>query len=152
MICALPTALATALADPSLLAPPLAVSASSAPAALAQTGADADLMHRVLFELRLNGFAWSITPWKLVGYLGVGLFGLRWVVQAMASRRARAPTMPLAFWLMSVAGSGMLLAYFIWGKNDSVGILSNLMPSLVYSYNLYLFFAARRRMQEGRLA
>jgi lipid-A-disaccharide synthase-like uncharacterized protein len=88
---------------------------------------------------------WSITPWKVIGYAGVGLFGLRWVVQALASRRARAPTMPLAFWLMSVAGSFMLLAYFVWGRNDSVGILSNLLPSIVYSYNLYLFFAQRRR-------
>jgi lipid-A-disaccharide synthase-like uncharacterized protein len=102
-------------------------------------------MDAVLFELAFNDFVWSITPWKLIGYAGVALFGLRWVVQAIASRRARAPTMPLAFWLMSVAGSLMLLAYFVWGKNDSVGILSNLMPSLIYSYNLFLYFEHRRR-------
>ncbi|MEM9384310.1 MAG: lipid-A-disaccharide synthase N-terminal domain-containing protein [Pseudomonadota bacterium] len=121
--------LATALADATPLIAP----------------APADPFRQVLFEVTFGGLAWSITPWKIIGYGGVTLFGLRWVVQALASRKAQAPTMPLAFWLMSVAGSLMLLAYFIWGKNDSVGILSNLMPSLIYSYNLYLFFRQRQR-------
>jgi lipid-A-disaccharide synthase-like uncharacterized protein len=39
---------------------------------------------------------------------------------------------------MSVGGSLLLLAYFTWGKNDSVGILSNLFPVFIASYNLYL--------------
>jgi hypothetical protein len=30
---------------------------------------------------------------------------------------------------MSLAGSFLLLAYFIWGRNDSVGIISNLFPA-----------------------
>ena len=42
------------------------------------------------------------------------------------------------FWYMSVTGSVLLLAYFTWGKNDSVGILSNLFPALIAVYNLYL--------------
>ena len=29
---------------------------------------------------------------------------------------------------MSILGSALLLSYFIWGKNDSVGVLSNLFP------------------------
>jgi lipid-A-disaccharide synthase-like uncharacterized protein len=32
----------------------------------------------------------------------------------------------------------MLLSYFVFGKNDSVGILSNLFPLFVALYNLYL--------------
>ena len=36
--------------------------------------------------------------------------------------------MPRIFWIMSVLGSALLLSYFIWGKNDSVGVLSNLFP------------------------
>jgi lipid-A-disaccharide synthase-like uncharacterized protein len=42
------------------------------------------------------------------------------------------------FWYMSVTGSVLLLAYFTFGKNDSVGILSNLFPALIAGYNLYL--------------
>jgi lipid-A-disaccharide synthase-like uncharacterized protein len=39
---------------------------------------------------------------------------------------------------MSVTGSLLLLAYFVFGKTDSVGILSNLFPALIAGYNLYL--------------
>ncbi len=80
----------------------------------------------------------TITPWKLVGYLGVALFAGRWLVQVYASRARGRPTLPRVFWYMSVSGSLLLLAYFTWGKNDSVGILSNLFPAFIASYNLYL--------------
>ena len=42
------------------------------------------------------------------------------------------------FWYMSISGSLLLLCYFTFGKNDSVGILSNLFPFAVALYNLYL--------------
>lgn len=93
-------------------------------------------MDEVLFDFG----GWIITPWKLVGYVGVLLFGGRWVVQVMASARKRRVTMPRLFWYMSLAGSLCLLSYFIWGKNDSVGILANLMPCLVALFNLVLDF------------
>ena len=80
----------------------------------------------------------TITPWKLVGYMGVALFAGRWLVQVYASRARGRPTLPRVFWYMSVTGSLLLLAYFTWGKNDSVGILSNLFPVFIASYNLYL--------------
>jgi lipid-A-disaccharide synthase-like uncharacterized protein len=47
---------------------------------------------------------------------------------------------------MSALGSVLLLAYFIFGKNDSVGILSNLFPLFVALYNLYLDFKHHRRV------
>jgi lipid-A-disaccharide synthase-like uncharacterized protein len=80
----------------------------------------------------------TLTPWKLVGYLGVALFAGRWLVQVYASRRRGRPTVPRVFWYMSVSGSLLLLAYFTFGKNDSVGILSNLFPVFIAGYNLYL--------------
>jgi lipid-A-disaccharide synthase-like uncharacterized protein len=79
-----------------------------------------------------------VTPWKLVGYLGVALFAGRWFVQLIASRRLGRPVMPALFWYMSITGSVLLLLYFVFGKNDSVGILSNLFPFTVALYNLYL--------------
>jgi lipid-A-disaccharide synthase-like uncharacterized protein len=48
---------------------------------------------------------------------------------------------------MSVSGSVMLLSYFVFGKNDSVGILSNLFPLFVALYNLYLDFRNREGSQ-----
>jgi lipid-A-disaccharide synthase-like uncharacterized protein len=35
-------------------------------------------------------------------------------------------------------GSAMVTAYFIWGKNDSVGVLTNLLPASVAIYNLVM--------------
>jgi lipid-A-disaccharide synthase-like uncharacterized protein len=55
------------------------------------------------------------------------------------------PVVPTAFWLMSISGSLLLLSYFTFGKNDSVGILSNLFPAGVASYNLFLDLRHRRR-------
>lgn len=90
-------------------------------------------------------FGVIITPWKLVGYLGVALFAGRWFVQLLASRIARRPTMPRLFWYMSLSGSVLLLSYFTFGKNDSVGILSNLFPVFIAGYNLYLDITHHRQ-------
>ncbi len=91
-------------------------------------------MNDVLFVL----LGASVTPWKIVGYTGVFMFAGRWFVQLISSSKEKKPTFPRAFWLMSLAGSLLLLAYFIFGKNDSVGILSNAFPACIALYNLYL--------------
>jgi lipid-A-disaccharide synthase-like uncharacterized protein len=78
----------------------------------------------------------QLTPWKVVGYLGMAMFTSRWFVQMYATRKHKKVMMPLSFWVLSVCGSVLLLAYFIVGKNDSVGILSNLFPVVVSVYNL----------------
>ena len=83
-------------------------------------------------------FGVTITPWKLVGYSGVFLFAGRWLVQLAASRVKGKVVMPTTFWYMSAAGSLLLLSYFIFGRTDSVGVLSNLFPLYVALYNLYL--------------
>lgn len=91
----------------------------------------------------------SFTPWKLIGYLGVALFAGRWFVQMHYSRKHRRPVVPSVFWLMSISGSLLLLAYFTLGKNDSVGILSNLFPAGVAGYNLYLDLRHKRSRAHG---
>jgi lipid-A-disaccharide synthase-like uncharacterized protein len=89
-------------------------------------------------------FGLVITPWKLVGYLGVLLFSGRWVVQVLYSKYYKRPVLPTMFWYMSIFGSVCLLSYFTFGKNDSVGILSNLFPAFVSGYNLWLDVRRRR--------
>ena len=80
-----------------------------------------------------------VTPWKLIGYTGALLFGARWLVQLLASRRARRPVIPRLFWYMSLAGCAMTLGYFLFSaKNDSVGVLQNLFPSFTAAYGLWL--------------
>ncbi|MBP1627276.1 MAG: lipid biosynthesis domain protein [Holophagaceae bacterium] len=80
-----------------------------------------------------------VTSWKLIGYVGAALFGGRWLVQFIASKRAGKPVMPRVFWYMSVVGSLMTLSYFLFSaKKDSVGVLQNLFPAFTALYSLYL--------------
>lgn len=78
----------------------------------------------------------ELTPWKMVGFAGTLMFTSRWFVQLYYTRKYKRVVMPLAFWWLSVCGSMLLLAYFVFGKNDSVGILSNFFPVFVSVYNL----------------
>lgn len=75
----------------------------------------------------LAWFGWTglhVTPWKLIGLVGAFLFGARWGVQLLVSRRHRRPVIPRLFWYMSLSGSAMTLSYFMFSaKQDAVGIL-----------------------------
>jgi lipid-A-disaccharide synthase-like uncharacterized protein len=95
-------------------------------------------------EVLLMMFGVKVTAWKLIGYTGVFLFAGRWFVQLAASKAMGKPVMPTLFWYMSASGSVLLLAYFIFGKNDSVGVMSNLFPLFVAFYNLYLDRKSKR--------
>ncbi|MBU6248339.1 MAG: lipid-A-disaccharide synthase N-terminal domain-containing protein [Xanthomonadaceae bacterium] len=91
----------------------------------------------------------EITPWKMVGYAGTLMFTSRWFVQLYYTRKHKRVVMPLAFWWLSVMGSTLLLAYFIVGKNDSVGILSNFFPVFVSVYNLVVHLRHRKNSITG---
>jgi lipid-A-disaccharide synthase-like uncharacterized protein len=86
--------------------------------------------------------AWTgvhMSPWKIIGLTGALMFGGRWVVQFLASRRQGKPVIPRVFWYMSLVGSVMTLAYFVFShKRDSVGIIQNLFPAFTAAYSLYL--------------
>lgn len=95
-------------------------------------------MHRVLLELDLPLTAthWTITGWKLLGFIGAFCFAGRWLVQAWHRKRTGSAVMPTIFWVISLGGAGMVTAYFVWGKNDSVGIITNALPASVALWNL----------------
>lgn len=103
----------------------------------------------------IDWLAWTgivLTPWKLIGLTGALMFGGRWLVQFIASRRAGKPVIPRLFWYMSIVGSLMTLAYFaLSAKNDAVGVLQNLFPAFTAVYSLYLDIRHRgwRREKAG---
>lgn len=103
-------------------------------------------MDHILFHI----FGVVITGWKLVGFLGVLVFGSRWIVQLYISRKNKKPSLNRIFWVMSLTGSFLLLAYFTFGKNDSVGILSNLFPASIAIYNLYLDIRYKHLHEESK--
>ena len=91
-----------------------------------------------------SAFGVVFTPWKLIGFLGALMFAGRWLLQAWATRRAGKPTIPRSIWIISLLRSAMVTSYFIWGKNDSVGVLTNLLPATVAFYNLIMDIKAGR--------
>ena len=96
-----------------------------------------DVMNSPIPWLEWTGL--HASPWKLIGLTGALMFGSRWVVQFIASKRAGKPVIPRLFWYMSIVGSLMTLSYFMFSaKQDSVGILQNLFPAFTACYSLYL--------------
>ena len=96
-----------------------------------------DFMNTALPWLEWTGV--HMSPWKLIGLTGALMFGTRWVVQFVATRRAGRPVIPRAFWMMSLVGSAMTLSYFLFSaKQDAVGILQNLFPAFTAAYSLWL--------------
>ena len=95
-----------------------------------------DFMDTPLAWLTWTGL--HASPWKLIGWGGALMFSGRWFVQLVASKRYGKPVVPRAFWYMSIVGSLMTLSYFIFGKNDSVGVLQNLFPTFTAGYSLWL--------------
>jgi lipid-A-disaccharide synthase-like uncharacterized protein len=104
------------------------------------------MMNETILEvsLPLINKALVITPWKIIGVVGALMFAARWFVQAWASKKAGRSVVPMTFWFMSVTGSTLTLAYFVFGKNDAVGILQNISPFFLALYNIWLELKQRK--------
>ena len=79
----------------------------------------------------------SLNSWLILGFFAQALFASRFIVQWIASERAGESVMPEVFWLLSLVGSSLLLAYAIKQK-DPVFILGQSTGFLVYLRNLHL--------------
>jgi lipid-A-disaccharide synthase-like uncharacterized protein len=82
--------------------------------------------------------------WLGVGFAAQALFSARFLVQWIASERARQSTVPEIFWYFSFFGGAMLLAYAVW-RQDPVFILGQSLGLVVYSRNIYFLHSVRRR-------
>ena len=82
-------------------------------------------------------FGITLHPWKIIGLSGSIIFGLRFLIQWIASERARKSVIPFGFWECSALGSLLLLAYFAIYRRDSVGVLQSILPLPIYLRNLY---------------
>jgi len=75
--------------------------------------------------------------WLAFGLVGNALFFSRFLVQWIASERARDSVVPVSFWWLSIAGSLVLLIYAVHLGNP-VFVLAYLPNALVYGRNLVL--------------
>ncbi|MFQ5767229.1 MAG: lipid-A-disaccharide synthase N-terminal domain-containing protein [Acidobacteriota bacterium] len=79
----------------------------------------------------------SATFWVLFGFLGQGMFALRFLVQWIASERRKRSHLPVAFWYLSLVGGLLTLAYAIHLSAPPF-IIGQAAGLMVYVRNLVL--------------
>ena len=86
------------------------------------------------------------TLWIAIGFVGQALFSARFIVQWLASERAKRSLIPMAFWYFSLLGGAVLLSYAIH-KRDPVFIVGQAAGLFVYLRNLFLIRTGRQKAE-----
>src|SRR5258708_38669250 len=94
-------------------------------------------------------FIVKFDAWVVLGFVAQGFFTMRFLVQWIASERARASVIPVAFWVLSIGGGLLLLIYALY-RRDPVFIVGQGFGLLVYVRNLY-FIKINVRQQSLQL-
>jgi lipid-A-disaccharide synthase-like uncharacterized protein len=89
------------------------------------------------------------TIWLIIGFLGQGFFFMRFVVQWIASERAKKSIIPSAFWFFSVGGGTVLLIYAIY-REDPVFIAGQALGLFIYFRNIFFIVRERRDAVEAK--
>ena len=106
-------------------------------------------MNSLHFFADTNVFGIAFNFWKIVGWSGSLIFGLRFFIQWLASERARKSVIPVGFWECSALGSFLLLSYFAIYRHDSVGVLQSVLPLPIYLRNLYFRYTHHEAKHAG---
>ena len=75
------------------------------------------------------------TSWLILGFLGQGLFSMRFLIQWIYSEKHKKSLIPKAFWYFSLAGGITLFSYAIL-RQDPVFIAGQGLGLFVYIRNL----------------
>src|SRR4030081_3360900 len=89
-------------------------------------------------------FVIKFDAWVILGFVGQGFFTMRFVVQEIASERARQSVMAGAFWFFSIGGGALLLVYALY-RRDLVFIAGQALGLVVYTRNLYFIIVNGRQ-------
>lgn len=81
-------------------------------------------------------FVIKFDGWVALGFVAQAFFTMRFVVQWIASERARKSVMPVAFWFFSIGGGFLLLIYALY-RRDPVFIAGQGLGLVVYLRNVY---------------
>jgi lipid-A-disaccharide synthase-like uncharacterized protein len=88
-------------------------------------------------------FIQQFDGWVLLGFVAQAFFTMRFVVQWLASERARRSVVPIAFWFFSLGGGALLFVYAIQ-RRDPVFIAGQGMGLFIYIRNLWLIANERK--------
>ncbi|MDN2566587.1 lipid-A-disaccharide synthase N-terminal domain-containing protein [Aquibium sp. A9E412] len=81
--------------------------------------------------------------WVVLGFIAQGFFTMRFLVQWVASERARRSVIPIAFWFFSLGGGALLFIYAIH-RQDPVFIAGQGLGLVIYIRNLWLIANERK--------
>lgn len=81
--------------------------------------------------------------WLTVGFVAQAMFSMRFIIQWLASEKARRSVVPETFWYFSFAGGLMLFIYAIY-RMDPVFILGQGSGLFIYARNIQFIILARR--------
>ena len=81
-----------------------------------------DISHAVGAYLS-DVFVTRLDWWVLLGFIAQFMFTMRFVVQWIASERAGHSVIPTAFWIFSILGGALLLAYALYTKRKGQDVL-----------------------------
>lgn len=81
--------------------------------------------------------------WITIGFIAQFMFSMRFIVQWVATEKARASIIPETFWYFSFAGGTMLLSYAIY-RMDPVFILGQAAGLVIYARNIYFIWLGKR--------
>ena len=98
---------------------------------------------------------WTTTPtkelvWIALGLLAQFLFSMRFLVQWIATEKARVSIVPETFWYFSLGGGIMLLAYAVY-RMDPVFILGQAAGLGIYARNIHFIRLTKRELRPAQL-
>lgn len=94
----------------------------------------------------------NVPLWLLLfGSTGQIIFTLRFVYQYFYSRRMGESVLPVGFWIISLAGSGAIVAYGIV-RHDPVLILGQSVGFIAYTRNLMIYNREKKRTNAAEIS
>jgi lipid-A-disaccharide synthase-like uncharacterized protein len=81
--------------------------------------------------------------WAVLGFLAQAMFSARFMVQWIASERARRSIIPMAFWWFSIGG-GILLFVYSLHRRDPVFIAGQGGGLFIYARNIMFVLREQR--------
>lgn len=100
-------------------------------------------LSRMVGDYLHDVFIMRFDAWVILGFVAQAFFTMRFVVQWVATERARKSIIPIAFWYCSIGGGILLFVYALY-RRDPVFIAGQGFGVFVYLRNLYFVLRERR--------
>tara|TARA_R110000868_G_scaffold153644_10_gene379177 strand:+ start:11126 stop:11407 length:282 start_codon:yes stop_codon:yes gene_type:complete len=81
--------------------------------------------------------------WTIFGFLGQGIYFLRFLIQWIYSEKSKASVVPDIFWPISIVGAIFLFVYAV-ARMDIVFIVGSVLSLFIYVRNYYFTIRSKK--------